>query len=163
MIICGTGHRPNKLGGYDEETSVHLHNLAFDWLVANEPELVISGGALGWDQALAAAARSAKIPFALALPFPGFEDRWPTKSKEYLYGLMQSVLCQETVFVCPEGYAGWKMQKRNEYMVDRADKVLALWDGSTGGTGNCINYANKVKKPIENLWEEYIKNDSREG
>lgn len=29
------------------------------------------------------------------------------------------------------------MQKRNEYMVDLADKVVAVWDGSKGGTDNC--------------------------
>lgn len=27
------------------------------------------------------------------------------------------------------------MQKRNEYMVDLVDNVLAVWDGFKGGTG----------------------------
>ena len=34
------------------------------------------------------------------------------------------------------------------------DLVLAFWDGSSGGTGNCVRYAGKVGKPIENLWFE---------
>lgn len=30
MIICGTGHRPNKLGGYGMAAGVKLFNLAYD-------------------------------------------------------------------------------------------------------------------------------------
>ena len=44
-----------------------------------------------------------------------------------------------------------KMQKRNEYMVDKADIVIAVWDGSSGGTGNCVKYAQKVGKSIVKL------------
>lgn len=154
MIICGTGHRPDKLGGYSPEVFEELKSVAHMYLcVATALKKVISGGALGWDQALAAAALDLHIPTVLALPFPGFEDRWPASSKAYLHSLMQRA--DEVVFVCDPGYAGWKMQKRNEWMVDRADTVLALWNGTPGGTANCIAYANKVKKPIINLWEVY--------
>lgn len=41
-----------------------------------------------------------------------------------------------------------KMQNRNQYMVDNSDFVLAVWNGDTGGTFNCINYANKSNKEI---------------
>jgi uncharacterized phage-like protein YoqJ len=157
MIICGTGHRPNKLGGYTQDAWDRVYEIADAYLEQNTSDIdyVISGGALGWDQVLAHAARANNIPYVMALPFPGFEDRWPQRSKDTLYGLMHGA--REVVFVCSEGYAGWKMQKRNEWMVDKADTVLALWDGSSGGTGNCIAYANKVKKPIINLWDEYSK------
>lgn len=40
------------------------------------------------------------------------------------------------------------MQKRNEYMVDLADRVIAVWDGSKGGTATCVKYAEKVGKEI---------------
>ena len=35
------------------------------------------------------------------------------------------------------------MQRRNEYMVDISDYCTAVWDGSSGGTGNCVAYAQK--------------------
>lgn len=154
MIVCGTGHRPTKLGGYGNDVADKLYDVAYDWLSdrVNDIELVISGGALGWDQALAHAALSAEIPLVMALPFKGFESKWPKSSQDFLHELMQSAKIE---YVCEEGYAPWKMQKRNEWMVDHADTVLALWDGSSGGTGNCIAYANKVGKPIVNLWEMY--------
>jgi uncharacterized phage-like protein YoqJ len=40
------------------------------------------------------------------------------------------------------------MQIRNEWMVDRCDKLIAVWDGSKGGTGNCVDYAKSVNKDI---------------
>jgi uncharacterized phage-like protein YoqJ len=40
------------------------------------------------------------------------------------------------------------MQKRNEYMVDKCDKLLAVWNGTTGGTHNCIKYAKSKGKEI---------------
>ena len=45
-------------------------------------------------------------------------------------------------------YKPYLMQKRNEYMVDQAHLVIAVWNGSTGGTKNCIEYAEKQKKQI---------------
>lgn len=159
-VICGTGHRPDKLGGYGVEVKNKLLILARDFLSSRElygkeykTTRVISGGALGWDTAIAQAALSLNIPLTLALPFPGYEDRWPESSKMELYAMQHQA--DVVQYICKEGYAGWKMQKRNEWMVDNCDLVLALWDGSSGGTGNCIAYANKVRKPIINLWESY--------
>ncbi len=39
------------------------------------------------------------------------------------------------------------MQKRNEWMVDNCDMLVAVWDGTDGGTYNCIDYAKRMKKP----------------
>jgi uncharacterized phage-like protein YoqJ len=153
MIICGTGHRPNKVGGYSADATERLVHVAHDWLNLNRPDKVISGGALGWDQALGWAALRLKIPLTMALPFKGFHTKWPSISQG-LFNLM-CFDAEEIVYVSEPGYSPWKMQVRNEWMVDHCDTVLALWDGSAGGTGNCIQYANKVGKPIVNLWEIY--------
>jgi uncharacterized phage-like protein YoqJ len=154
MIICGTGHRPDKLGGYSPEVFENLKTLAHMYLcVATDLERVVSGGALGWDQALAATSLDLNIPTTLALPFPGFEDRWPEESKSKLHALMHRA--DKVVFVKEGPYAGWKMQARNEWMVNNSDKVLALWNGTEGGTANCVRYAKKVGKPIINLWDTW--------
>ena len=42
------------------------------------------------------------------------------------------------------GYAAWKMQKRNQFMVDHSNLLIAVWDGSSGGTSNCVAYAKKI-------------------
>lgn len=48
-------------------------------------------------------------------------------------------------------YYPTKMQKRNMYMVDNSDVVVSVWDGSNGGTGNCVSYAMNHNKKIINL------------
>ena len=44
--------------------------------------------------------------------------------------------------------------KRNEKMVDIADEVLVIWDGSSRGTKYTVDYAEKVKKRlvVVKLW-----------
>lgn len=153
MIVAGTGHRPDKLGGYSEEAFGVLERTAYNWLHINRPEKVISGGALGWDQALATASFHHGMPYIMALPFKDFECRWPKSSQDTLHKLCDSAA--EVVYVCEDGYAPWKMQKRNEWMVDNCDLVLALWNGTSGGTANCLRYAGQEEKEIVNLWEKY--------
>ena len=38
--------------------------------------------------------------------------------------------------------------KRNEQMVDLADEVLIIWDGSSRGAQHTLNFAQKKNKPI---------------
>jgi len=38
--------------------------------------------------------------------------------------------------------------KRNEQMVDMADAILIIWDGSSKGTQYTLKYARKKNKPI---------------
>jgi uncharacterized phage-like protein YoqJ len=153
VILCGTGHRPDKLGGYGQDVFDRLVDLASAQLEVLKPHLVISGMALSWDQALARAACECAIPFHAYVPFPGMHQRWPGDSQKFWHALMHSA---EKVITCSEEpYAGWKMQVRNERMVDASDLVLALWDGSSGGTSNCVGYANRKGVEIINVWDEW--------
>lgn len=154
MIVCGTGHRPNKLGGYSNFIFNKLVTIAEEWILENTPDRVISGVALGWDQALAQAALNNNIPLTSAIPFKGQEKNWPEESqKKYKEIITKS---DKVHIVCSGSYENWKMQKRNEWMADNSDLVLAMWDGSNGGTGKCIKYAEKKNKLIVNLFGELI-------
>jgi uncharacterized phage-like protein YoqJ len=149
-ILAGTGHRPDKLGGYGADVSTRLIDLARAALMKYRPDEVVCGMALGWDTALALAAIELGIPLTAAVPFEGQERTWRPEQQQ----LFRSILARatEVVVVSPGGYAIWKMQVRNEWMVDRATGVLALWNGSGGGTGNCIQYARARQVEIVNLW-----------
>ncbi len=153
MIVAGTGHRPNKLGGYSDEAFDLLVDIAIEYLQEFKPDKVISGMALGWDTALAYASLTLEIPYICAIPFKGQETMWPEKSQR-LYKLLLSE-SSSVVYVCDDGFANYKMQKRNEWMVDNCDILLAMHDGSVGGTNNCIKYAVKNNKKIVNLYPKY--------
>ena len=47
-----------------------------------------------------------------------------------------------------EEYTRGCMQKRNKYMVDNSQYVIAVWDGSKSGTFNTLKYARKLKRNI---------------
>lgn len=44
----------------------------------------------------------------------------------------------------PGEFSPSKMQKRNEYMIDHSEAIVAVYDGSKSGTRNCLNYAKKT-------------------
>lgn len=152
MIIGATGHRPNKLGGYGREVRDKLRILARGYLQRRRPEKVISGMALGWDQAWALAAIDLGIPFIAAVPFPDQPKVWPEESRRLYERIMRHAV---DVHVVAEFFSNRAMQKRNEWMVDNSDEMAALWDGTLGGTCNCIGYIEKRRKPWINLWAQW--------
>lgn len=151
MLIAATGHRPNKLGGYGPAAYRKLVTLAEAYLRLAKPEGIISGMALGWDQAWADAGLNLGIPVHAAVPFAGQESRWPLESQKNFKRIIDQ--CATVTIVCKGAYSAAKMQTRNEWMVDKADRVCALWDGSSGGTGNCLRYAQSADKQIDNVWQ----------
>ena len=94
---------------------------------------------MGVDTLAARAAYLEGVPFYVAVPFKGQESRWPAEAQARYRVMLENA---EGITVVSEGgYSPAKMQSRNEFMVDRAHLVLAWWDGSPGGTANCLRYA----------------------
>lgn len=157
MIYCGTGHRPDKLGGYSNEAFQVLRKIARDhlhFLVRSDDVQVISGMALGWDQALAQAAHDLRIRYTAALPCEGQADRWPEASRRQWERLVNQ---SSHVYLCSEGdYRPEMMQIRNEWMVNNSNHVIAMYDGTAGGTRNCLKYADKLGRSVTNLYTKYL-------
>lgn len=158
MKIAVTGHRPNKIGGYSDLAQEMLIDFAADWIVRqdDEDELeIITGMALGWDQAVAEAAILTGTPFHAYIPFEGQELRWPESSQNYYRSLLKQAA--DVTVACTGKYEPWKMQARNEIMVRHCDRLVALWNGTTGGTANCVRCAEKVGRECVNLWPEWVR------
>lgn len=156
MKIAITGHRPNKLDNDYELTSPLAEGIRFeigatiDRLLKEKhlqwSDLVfISGMALGVDTLFALIAVHKNIPFIAAVPCASQPDQWPERSRKKYKTLLALAKQVHTVAF---GYSAEVMQKRNEWMVDNCDLIIAVWDGSTGGTCNCIRYAQKVGKEL---------------
>lgn len=109
--------------------------------------IVISGGALGIDQLWMEAALSLKmaVPVTAALPFKGYDAKWPIVSRQEYQKLLDK--CHLVKYISEPGYAARKLQIRNEWMVDNCDHLYAYWNGTNGGTANCVRYAETVMKP----------------
>ncbi len=160
MIIVATGHRPNKIlvngePAYDGTAFELLRSFARSVLSGQTQvrPTIVGGMALGWDQAIAMAAIDLDYPLHAYVPFVGQEARWPKESQHRYRRILENAA---RVHIVSHGtYAAWKLHKRNQEMVMVADRIVALWDGSDGGTKNCIDYAKKMQKGdiIHNYWE----------
>lgn len=151
MILATTGHRPDKLGGYD--ASNPIRSMVMEQidraLLRLRPTTVIVGMALGVDQWMAELCIWNQIPFVAALPFEDFHTRWPFHAQVKFREILSKA--QSVHIVSPGAFSGFKMQLRNEWMVDHCEHLLAIWDGTPGGTANCVGYAERVGKPITRL------------
>ena len=158
MVVAGTGHRPQKLQStwsqYEPLTLPRLTLLAQSALKKSKPVLVISGMALGWDTAIALAAINLGIPLIAAVPCLNHSFKWSQSQQDqwqYIIGKAIAVHCPDVP------YSPAAMQIRNEWMCDRASIMLALWDGSSGGTANCLKYARGKGVEVKNLWASWQK------
>lgn len=189
MIASVTGHRPDKLYGYN------LTNPKYETMKENFKKILrengcteaITGMALGVDTIFALAVLELKeegydIKLHCAVPCNRQCCKWNQESidqyydilskADVIYGMEESkekyielilekeddeyVLIKKSLYALPitremkyfQTYKPYLMQVRNEYMVNLADKVIAVWDGSSGGTGNCVAYAKKKEKEI---------------
>lgn len=141
-IVAFTGHRPDKLGGYGDTPLRRAVTAALrQRLVELRPAVAISGMALGVDQWAAQLCIDLGIPWDAYVPFVGQESKWPPDSQRTYRGLLERA--RQTVVVCHGGYENWKFQRRNEAMVNGCGVLIAVWDGSPGGTANCVGYAAK--------------------
>lgn len=143
-IVAVTGHRSEKIPNEHE-----VREAIAGVFKERRVDVVINGLANGVDLWAAYAAIDADIEVWSAKPWAGHS---PRKADRELYDF---VVNNSKVHIVndSQAYPGpWVYQKRNEWMVDNANKVFAVWDGTPGGTENCFNYALKVNKPILRLF-----------
>lgn len=159
-ILCGTGHRPTRLGlSYSVNDFKLLMNFARQELQKlNLPnnQIVISGAALGWDQALAEAAVLENYELWMAVPFKNFSANWSPIDK-----LRHNSLCQKAtkvIYTSDDEYNKALYYYRDVFMVQCSNKVLSLYDNSPyGGTYITQKYALEAKKEVINLYDNFLK------
>jgi uncharacterized phage-like protein YoqJ len=147
MIVAATGHRPKDI---EEDLGV-VELKARVKLQYTKSERLICGMADGFDLLAAKAAIELGLPITAARPWSGHKvsPDWSEIYDEVLDYADKVVVVTEA-----DKYPGhWVMHKRNQWMVDNADAVMAYWNGKeSGGTYECRKYAKKVGKPVANIF-----------
>lgn len=151
-----TGHRIERLAahGADREQLERFATIQILEHVKKGP--IFTGMALGWDQAIASAAMRLGVPYIAVLPCVNQHIPWASDTIWQRYFELLS-RAKQVIYVSNKPYEGpSQMHRRNEWMVDQATHVLALWDGvDKGGTASCIRYAREGGKVITNRWVEW--------
>ena len=138
MKTCAfTGHRPQNLPfGFNEEDErcIDLKKALREQiinLIENEGVThFISGMAIGVDM------YAAEIVLGLKASYLGIT-------------LESAIPCEsQAATLIQTHYTPDCMDKRNRYMVDHADVLIAVWDGSPSGTGKTVRYAHQQGKSV---------------
>lgn len=140
-VIAVSGHRPEKIP--DQEYCRGQIQKAFKSL---QSSYIYVGMASGIDLLAGDVAIDLGIPYTAAKPWFGHKAR---KDDVALYNKVIHNAADIVAVSNTMSFPGkWIYGKRNEYMVDHAEMLLAVWDGTDGGTCNCIKYAMAQKQPI---------------
>jgi uncharacterized phage-like protein YoqJ len=154
-VACFTGHRPNKLKGYNPEDNKELlwriHKEVVNLIENRGVITFINGLALGIDMwsakiVIKLKEKCPQIKLISAVPCRNHPCKWQKQDKD-----MWQEVCDksdEVVLVTDEDYKPYLMQIRNEWMCNKSDYIIAVWNGSKAGTGNCVNFAEKQNKEI---------------
>ena len=156
VTCCFTGHRPEKLPWGTDERDPRC--IALKQSMEGEIEALyrdgcrhfITGMARGVDLYFAEAALAVKERYPLlvleaAIPFRGQADRWKEGDRQRWQNVLDA--CDRETLV-QEHYDRGCMHRRDRYMVDRADIILAVFDGTPGGTRYTLDYAMRRRLEI---------------
>ena len=147
LFTMMTGHRPQKLGGFDSNpiaarVQKHLHE-TLTALQSRIPHLHgLTGMALGCDQWYAELCLSLNIPYTAFIPFQGQERLWPASSQ----GQYRTLLAHATAIHSPplqiSALSDHDIRRalldRNTAMVQQSHAAIAIWDGRPSGTGDAV-------------------------
>jgi ribA/ribD-fused uncharacterized protein len=163
QVVCGTGHRPQDIPGYRDEDFPVLVHLAQEQLRRVRATATVTGGAIGWDQAMCQASLNLHLTTVISVPFPGQHGRWRQGDQQrYLAQLEQADL----VYACehPDTQNRSAVVRallgRNVEMLRHAHSVLAFHSGKeSGGTAACLREAKqrgvRVVGNAFPVWEAY--------
>ena len=156
--LAFTGHRPESLPFGENELSASA--IRIKTLLADE---IMRCAAQGYDTFLAGGARGGDILFAeqvlfvkgleypdiqliTAVPHEGQANNWTEAWRERYFRILEYSF---DVVTLESHYSSGCYHARNRYLVDHADSVLALYNGSpTGGTAYTVKYAYQRNKEI---------------
>lgn len=157
LTVCFTGHRLQNLPfGFNEEDPrcIRLKRMLArkleELIVDQGATHFISGMAIGVDiicaeLVLELRAKNPHITLECAVPCKSQPHKWSDTMKERYNNILKR---SDSVTVLQESYTSDCMYKRNRYMIDSADIVIAVWNGKPSGTGYTVNYAKEKGKKV---------------
>lgn len=150
---CFSGYRPKKLPYLAQPEGENYQSLccclqsAIDDAVAAGYDTFISGFAEGVDLLAAEIVlkREGMLTLIAAIPWMGQSESWTPAMKTRYFDLLDR--CDDVVYLA-DSYSARCFQQRNEYMVDRSQRLIAVYDGQKGGTANTVKYAKKCGREV---------------
>ena len=149
---CFTGHRPDKMNLGEKEIKPLLEK-AIDEAIGDGYVTFITGMAMGTDIWAAEIVLQRKktnkaLHLICAVPHPGLESRRSTIEKMRFNKIIKKA---DIVKEINSHYFTGCYQVRNEWMVDRSNLVIAVFNGQKSGTKNTVDYAKRKGVNVVNV------------
>lgn len=153
---CFTGHRPEKLPWGIHENSYkciklkELIHQQIEYLIKMfDVTHFISGMAKGVDMYAAEIVLQLKkaypVTLECAVPFEEQAAKWREKDRQRYFEIAAQ---SDQKTILQQWFSRDCYRKRNKYMVDQSKYMLAIWDGTSSGTGSTVDYARKKGRYI---------------
>ena len=145
-----TGHRPEKLEGYEGKIIVELRKEILKAIDCGYTTFLtgMSRGVDLWAADIIIHLRryNPELKLIGVIPFEGFEEKWSVDWKKH-YKMVRKEL--DWIHVVSKEYQPDVYQRRNQYMVDHSALVLAVFNGEASGTKNTVQYAKQMNIPVK--------------
>lgn len=165
MKTCAiTGHRPNRFKWKYQEENAGCKRLKkrlreqVVFLYGQGVRRFYAGGALGVDMWVSETLIDLQnyddysdIELILVIPFEGYDANWDMRSKRRMSAIKSRAADVIIIGIDESTSISQTYRKRNQYMVNRADCLLAVYDvdySSRSGTSMTVHYAEKKSVPI---------------
>lgn len=146
---CFTGHKPEKI---KEDINIIKANLAKEIRKAIDLgyDTFITGMADGVDIWAAEIVLEIKeqndnIKLICAVAYNGTEKERTLEKQEKFHDILGR---SDGIEYMNRKFATWVFFARDEWMVDRASYVIAVFNGTSGGTEHTLKYAEKKERTI---------------
>ena len=155
--LCFTGHRSQKLSWKFNERDMRCilmkQKLKKEIVssIKSGYDTFLCGMALGFDMICAEIVLELKkeypnIKLIGALPCKTQDIKWSKEQRERYHRILTQLDGIRCIY---DRYIGAKcMIERNHFMVNNSSKMIALFDGQTGGTKDTVEYARKQNLDI---------------
>lgn len=167
MIVSFTGHRPDKIAGYNSSprsVELSLRRALADEilrLAAEGATTFVSGMAPGVDLWAADEVLRLRqegriesgVRLRLAVPHPHFSRSFGAEWRPLYDAIVERA--DDVVYLSPGYYRGC-YNRRNDYLVDVADVVVAYYEGEEGGTRYTLRRAEKQGRCVVNLHQREL-------
>ena len=152
-----TGHRPSRFAfGFDEESAGCLSLKSallsqIQGMCDRGVTTFLSGMALGTDlwaaeAVLALKKRGRPLRLVCVLPCETQADRWAECHRERYFSILEGA--DEVLYISCR-YTPDCMARRNRYLIDHSDFLIAVYDGGDrGGTAYTVDYARHRGRSI---------------
>jgi len=156
--LAFTGHRPHTIGLPEDESSPAMLALKdalayrIDYLIEHKHVTsFLTGLALGVDMIAAEMIlermeTNPDLELEVVIPFKGQTAKWKPKDIERYNAILSSGKVVQR-YTPDERYIGRQSyQRRNAYLAEQCNYLMAVWNGKPSGTGMTVNMAQKLGK-----------------